>query len=71
MRGIGTGRVIESGPNDHVFVSYVDPGNTNYRGFTSGKLHNIDLRRALWKMALNMQFAHSDLYGGLQVCLHV
>jgi len=36
MKGIGSGRVIESGPNDHVFVYYTDHGATGILAFPTG-----------------------------------
>jgi len=36
LEGIGSGRVIESGPNDHVFVYYTDHGNTGILAFPTG-----------------------------------
>jgi legumain len=49
-------------------MNYVDHGDTNYRGIPSVKRHNIDLRGALWKVALNtsIQFAHRVIY--VEVC---
>jgi len=38
MAHIGSGRVIESGPNDHVFVNFVDHGSTGFLAFPKGEL---------------------------------
>jgi legumain len=41
MQNIGSGRVLESGPNDHVFVNYVDHGNTGILGFPTGPVLTV------------------------------
>jgi legumain len=50
MQGIGSGRVIESGPNDHVFVNFVDHGATGILGFPDGELTVKQLNDALTQM---------------------
>jgi len=47
MKGIGSGKVIESGPNDHVFVNFVDHGATGILGFPNGELTVKQLTDAL------------------------
>jgi legumain len=46
----GNGRVIKSGPNDHVFVYFSDHGNRNLIGFPHGVLYASDLNKALQNM---------------------
>lgn len=46
-----------SGPNDHVFVNFVDHGAPGLLAFPSDELYADDLERALRKMAVNRQFA--------------
>merc|ERR1711909_246 len=46
----GNGRVIKSGPNDHVFVYFSDHGNRNLIGFPHGVLYAKDLNNALKNM---------------------
>jgi len=62
MKGIGSGRVIKSGPNDHVFVNFVDHGAPGLLAFPSDELYADDLIKALTKMALNRQFAQLVFY---------
>ncbi|XP_021917142.1 legumain-like [Zootermopsis nevadensis] len=62
MKGIGSGRVIESGPNDHVFVNFVDHGAPGILGFPSDELYADDLEKALRKIAVNRQFAQLVFY---------
>merc|ERR1712168_305911 len=46
----GNGKVIKSGPNDHVFVYFSDHGNRNLIGFPHGALYARDLNNALQNM---------------------
>jgi hypothetical protein len=46
-----------SGPNDHVFVNFVDHGAPGLLAFPVDELYADDLERALRKMAVNRQFA--------------
>jgi len=50
MKGIGSGKVIESGPNDHVFVNFVDHGATGLLAFPVGELTVKQLNDAVQKM---------------------
>lgn len=62
MKGIGSGRVIKSGPNDHVFVNFVDHGAPGLLAFPSDELYADNLERALRKMAVNKKFARLVFY---------
>lgn len=62
MRGIGSGRVIKSGPKDHVFVNFVDHGAPGLLAFPSDELYADDLVKALRNMAVNRQFAQLVFY---------
>jgi len=62
MRGIGSGRVIKSGPNDHVFVNFVDHGAPGLLAFPSDELYADDLIKALRKITVNRQFAQLVFY---------
>merc|ERR1712142_1262 len=46
----GNGKVIKSGPDDHVFVYFADHGNRHLLGFPHGVLYERDLTRALKSM---------------------
>jgi legumain len=48
---------LYSGPNDHVFVNFVDHGAPGILAFPSDELYADDLIKALRKMAVNRQFA--------------
>jgi len=62
MQGIGSGRVIESGPNDHVFVNFVDHGATGILAFPIGELTVKQLNDALNQMYQNNQYNKLVLY---------
>ncbi|KAG8296255.1 hypothetical protein J6590_060925 [Homalodisca vitripennis] len=50
VRGVGSGKVLKSGPNDHVFVNFVDHGAPGLIGFPNDVMHADDLIRALKTM---------------------
>lgn len=50
MQGIGSGKVINSGPGDNVFVYFADHGGTGIIGFPNGVLSAHDLIKALKNM---------------------
>jgi len=50
MKNIGSGKVIESGPNDHVFVNFVDHGATGILAFPVGELTVKQLTDAINKL---------------------
>ncbi|XP_073992953.1 legumain-like [Rhodnius prolixus] len=60
--GIGSGRVIESEPNDHIFVNFVDHGGPGVLCFPDDDLAADDLIKALKSMAHNSQFSKLVLY---------
>jgi len=62
MKGIGSGKVIESGPNDHVFVNFVDHGATGILAFPVGELTVKQLSDALNKMFTEKRYAKLVLY---------
>jgi len=62
MQGIGSGKVIESGPNDHVFVNFVDHGATGILAFPVGELTVKQLNDAINKMYTEKRYAKLVLY---------
>jgi len=62
MKGIGSGKVIESGPNDHVFVNFVDHGATGILAFPVGELIVKQLNDALQKMYKEKRYNKLVLY---------
>ncbi len=66
MKGIGSGKVIESGPNDNVFVYFSDHGATDLIAFPSSELMEKDLKRALENMSKQKKFKKFVFY--LEAC---
>jgi legumain len=67
MGSIGSGKVIASGSNDHVFVYYADHGAEGLVAFPTGDyLYADDLNSALQKMYDNNKFAKLVFY--LEAC---
>lgn len=62
MKGIGSGRVIKSGPSDHVFVYFADHGAPGILAFPEGELHAKPLIAALEKMHQQQKFSKMVLY---------
>jgi len=62
MKGIGSGKVIASGPNDHVFVNFVDHGATGILAFPTGELTVKQLNDALNQMFKQKKYAKLVLY---------
>jgi len=66
MQGIGSGKVIASGPNDHVFVNFVDHGAPGLIAFPSEELYADHLLTTLTSMSSNQQFKQMLIY--LEAC---
>jgi len=69
--GAGNGRVIKSGPNDHVFVYYSDHGNRQLIGFPRGVLYAKDLNNRLQSIQQKPIQKAGILYGSLLFWYHV
>jgi len=62
VQGIGSGRVLESGPNDHVFINYVDHGLPHILGMNDESIYASELIQVLENMAGNSTFSKLFLY---------
>ncbi|XP_067028904.1 legumain-like isoform X3 [Acropora muricata] len=62
MQGIGSGKVIESGPNDHVFVYFTDHGAPGLVAFPSGTLMASDLNDAIKYMYIHKKYQKMVFY---------
>ncbi|OXA60434.1 Legumain [Folsomia candida] len=62
LRGVGTGRVLKSGPDDHVFINFADHGAPGLVAFPSEELHAQDLISTIKKMHLTKMYAKMVLY---------
>ncbi|OQV15706.1 Legumain [Hypsibius exemplaris] len=62
MKGIGSGRVINSRPQDHIFVNFVDHGAPGLVAFPSDELSATDLNAVIKKMYKAKRFAKMLFY---------
>lgn len=62
MKGIGSGKVIQSGPNDHVFVNFVDHGAPGLIAFPDGELYATQLLKVLKKMYSENKYSQMVIY---------
>uniref|UniRef100_T1JFN1 legumain n=1 Tax=Strigamia maritima TaxID=126957 RepID=T1JFN1_STRMM len=62
MKSVGSGKVIKSGPNDHVFVFFADHGAPGLVGFPDGELYATDLNNAIKSMHAANKFNKLVLY---------
>lgn len=62
MNGIGSGKVLKSGPNDHVFVNFVDHGATGLVAFPNGELTAKQLNGALKDMYQQKKYGKLVFY---------
>eukprot|EP00117_Sycon_ciliatum_P021729 scpid66282/ scgid18958/ Legumain; Asparaginyl endopeptidase; Protease, cysteine 1 len=62
MAGKGSGKVLESGPNDHVFINFVDHGAPGFVAFPRGTLSAKELNSALEKMHTKKMYKQLVFY---------
>ncbi|XP_069772325.1 legumain isoform X2 [Narcine bancroftii] len=62
VRGKGTGKVLKSGPKDHVFVYFADHGADGILAFPSDDLHVDDLQRTIRYMHKYKKYAKMVFY---------
>lgn len=62
MKGIGSGKVINSRPNDHIFVNFVDHGAPGIVAFPNDELSATDLNAAIKKMYKQKRFEKMVFY---------
>jgi len=61
--GAGNGRVLKTGPNDHIFVYYSDHGGTGFLHFPNDRgLYARDLNNVLHSMYSNRKFGKMVIY---------
>jgi len=66
ITGNGTGKVLKSTKDDHVFINFVDHGAPGLIAFPSTELHKKDLQKALKKMHKKKMFKRLVFY--LETC---
>ena len=62
MRGIGSGKVIKSGPNDHIFVNFADHGAPGLVAFPDGELHARQLMQTIQEMHSSNKYNQMVFY---------
>ena len=62
VKGRGSGKVVEGGPEDHVFVYFADHGASGLVAFPSAYLDAVTLSRNLLDMATKRRFAKMLFY---------
>lgn len=62
LRGVGSGKVIKSGPNDHIFVNFVDHGAPGILAFPTDELYAKDLMKTITSMHENKQYGQMVFY---------
>lgn len=62
MKGIGSGKVLESGPNDNVFIYYTDHGAVGLVAFPTGVLYATDLNDTIAKMHSQNKYNQMVVY---------
>uniref|UniRef100_H2Z163 legumain n=1 Tax=Ciona savignyi TaxID=51511 RepID=H2Z163_CIOSA len=66
LSGIGSGRALESGPNDHVFIYFADHGAPGLIAFPVGELMKDDLNNAINKIYKRNMYSQLVFY--LEAC---
>ncbi|CAF0956317.1 unnamed protein product [Adineta steineri] len=62
MNGIGSGKVLESGPDDNVFIFYTDHGAVGLVAFPTGVLYATDLNSTIMKMHSQNKYKQMVIY---------
>jgi len=62
VAGDGSGRVVKSGPNDHIFINFVDHGAPGLLAFPSSELHASELMRTINKMFMDRRYKQMVFY---------
>merc|ERR1712168_825304 len=62
MKGIGSGKVIDSGPDDHVFVNFADHGGPGLIAFPEDVLHIAQLNKTIWEMYNQKRYHKMVMY---------
>ncbi|CAL8090573.1 unnamed protein product [Orchesella dallaii] len=66
LKGVGSGKVLQSGPNDHVFINFVDHGAPGLVGFPNDELHAKELENTFKTMHLSKKYGKLVFY--LEAC---
>ncbi|CAF1382220.1 unnamed protein product [Adineta steineri] len=62
MKGVGSGKVLESGPDDNVFIYFTDHGATGLVAFPTGVLYAKDLNKTIAEMHTEKKYKEMVIY---------
>jgi len=62
MNGVGSGKVLESGPDDNVFIYFTDHGATGLVAFPTGVLYAKDLNKTITEMHQQKKYKEMVIY---------
>lgn len=62
LKGVGSGKVINSGPNDHIFVNFVDHGAPGILGFPTKMLKARDFMNTITEMHSDNKYGQMVFY---------
>jgi legumain len=62
MKGVGSGKVLESGPDDNVFIYFTDHGATGLVAFPNGVLYAKDFIATIKKMNQEKKYGEMVIY---------
>ncbi|CAF1101346.1 unnamed protein product [Adineta ricciae] len=62
MKGVGSGKVLESGPDDNVFIYFTDHGATGLVAFPNGVLYAKDLNSTIAQMHSENKYKEMVIY---------
>jgi len=62
MKGVGSGKVLESGPDDNVFIYFTDHGATGLVAFPTGVLYAKDLNTTITQMHDQKKYNEMVIY---------
>ncbi|CAF0994550.1 unnamed protein product [Rotaria sp. Silwood1] len=62
LKGVGSGKVLESGPDDNVFIYFTDHGAVGLVAFPHGVLHAKELNETITKMYTQKKYKQMVIY---------
>ncbi|CAF0818705.1 unnamed protein product [Adineta ricciae] len=62
LKGVGSGKVLESGPDDNVFIYFTDHGAVGLVAFPHGVLHAKQLNETITKMYTQKKYKQMVVY---------
>jgi len=62
LKGVGSGKVLESGPDDNIFIFFTDHGAAGLVAFPNGVLYAKDFNTAIKKMHTDNKYKQMVIY---------